>query len=386
MNRRRQVGFTLVELLVVITIIAILMALLLPAVQASRGAARSISCRNNLHNIGLAYEQLKTNKGEKATVDLPKRWASELLPYVEFKSATYICAEDSRDGNISGPIRFAGEVLTDMQFDHVNRPNPQIAANDFARLYVERLNYTLPSSVPVNISKPGYYSSNGQLTQSSIPAGTVVDVFYIHFDSMGNQGASIYDGRIDFSREMLGLITNTSTLNQTDPTIGKPGVIYPTGQNARGYEWGAEQIEVTDDMRTFILHQFRISFPGENTRFVTEPGALTGSSYGMNSQAHTAHLLRSHQVLMADYEKPVIDVDYVPMSDWEWDGINYRNPFAALRHFGRANVLYGDGSVRANADRDFFGPAVYEPGNRATERNLHWLPRHHGQKPPPPTS
>jgi prepilin-type N-terminal cleavage/methylation domain-containing protein/prepilin-type processing-associated H-X9-DG protein len=386
MSRRRQLGFTLVELLVVITIIAILMALLLPAVQASRGAARSISCRNNLHNIGLAYKQLKTAKGEKATIDLPKRWASELLPYVEFRSSTYICPEDDRDGNISGPIRFAGEVLTDMQFDHVDRPNPDIAANDFARLFVERLGYKLPQSVPVDISQPGYYSSSGQLTRSSIPAGTLVDVFYIHFDSMGNQGASIYNGRIDFSREMLGLITNSNTLDQTDPIIGKPGVIYPTGQRARGYEWGAEQIEVSDDMRTFTLHQFRISFPGENTRFVTEPGALTGSSYGMNSQAHKSQVLRSHQVLMADYEKPVIDVDYVPMSDWEWDGRAYRNRFAALRHFGRANILFGDGSVRTNADADFFGPAVYTPGNRLDDKNLHWLARHHGQQPPPPSN
>ncbi|MBC8874558.1 MAG: DUF1559 domain-containing protein [Planctomycetes bacterium] len=107
-------GFTLVELLVVIAIIGILVALLLPAVQAAREAARRVQCQNNLHQIGVALHNYHdTNRRFPPGIVWPNRtfWSGHLLPFLE-QEPMYESLDFGRPWDVSPNQDACGSYLT----------------------------------------------------------------------------------------------------------------------------------------------------------------------------------------------------------------------------------------------------------------------------------
>jgi len=116
--RRNHRGFTLIELLVVIAIIGVLIALLLPAVQAAREAARRSQCTNNLKQLGLAMHNYHNSLGSFPPGRMDCCWGTwqvYILPYIEQQplyNAYNFFGNSTTDGADGGRFRYGGACNT----------------------------------------------------------------------------------------------------------------------------------------------------------------------------------------------------------------------------------------------------------------------------------
>jgi len=122
-------GFTLVELLVVIAIIGILVALLLPAVQAAREAARRMSCGNNLKQMGLAcqnYHDIHGKFPSNGVNDWTNATGSvfvKMLPFIEQGPLWDLIPQGPNTGNIEGARDASGKYLAWYSIPAYNCPS-----------------------------------------------------------------------------------------------------------------------------------------------------------------------------------------------------------------------------------------------------------------------
>lgn len=93
MNRKNASGFTLVELLAVVAIVAVLAAVLLPALNGARRGAKRTACTNNLRQLAMAFAMFRGENqqrfpGQGPSSDSTARWMQKVSPYLNLPAST----------------------------------------------------------------------------------------------------------------------------------------------------------------------------------------------------------------------------------------------------------------------------------------------------------
>ncbi len=330
MRVRYRGGFTLVELLVVIAIIGILIALLLPAVQAAREAARRSQCINNMKQIGLALHNYESSTKTFPPavmwgngVGIPQRpwhhtWISMILPYMEqqalydsidWRRPAWDIFDQDADGNTNEAVPYAQKQVSVL-----------LCPSDNGFLSGEEL-----------ISKTG--KGQDYLVGLSAYAGTVG---YHWWPTAGIAATDAGFPPECRGRELSGVFSDEHITRIAHITDGTSNTIMVTEANTAGYKpavgadpWHACGVGVPRNATTEAV--FRPAFVGAGTTGqcceagkYLRPDATGPSSGWWKAGPH--------------FYQPTYLCAWGPNSEW---------PAPGSLHPGTVNSLFSDGSVHA---------------------------------------
>jgi prepilin-type N-terminal cleavage/methylation domain-containing protein len=181
-------GFTLVELLVVITIIGILISLLMPAIMSAKENARGAQCNNNLHEIGVAMLHHVTDHQTFPTggwgwgwvgdadqgygLGQPGGWIYNILPYMDMQpfhdlgiGLSYPSTNGVAAVNLTSPAKMAANTTRATKPLAVfNCPTRRrLAAYPYTTVYAANSNVANDQAVPVMVGKTDYAANGGDV-------------------------------------------------------------------------------------------------------------------------------------------------------------------------------------------------------------------------------
>jgi prepilin-type N-terminal cleavage/methylation domain-containing protein len=326
-------GFTLVELLVVIGIVAALVGLILPAVQAARESARRLQCKNNLKQLALAAITHEEHHGHYPTCgwgnrwvgdsdrgfghDQPGGWAFNILPFVE-ENALHDLAADGKPGEV-----------TEVQREQAAK----LAASPIAII-------NCPSRRPA-----GVYPFGDISTRASGPDINVIPLEFVgKLDYAINGGdGEVTHGvrgpdnfqhaeRFFWQFDTLGNAIGTASLGEVSELSGEPGI------NGISFQWsevGARH--VTD---------------GTSLTYLIGEKAVHSSLYDSTVGTHTLDdysWIHGYDASVCRFggprRGPVLDRPHDPSLNGPWPTLADTFSFGSAHPVG-VHMAYCDGSVR----------------------------------------